>query len=345
MKKGRIWGLVFVALAILSVWAVISQSKCFSFTQLMDTLKNASPVWMTAAVAAMFGFIFFEGMAVLCILRALGYRQNLARGFLYSAADIYFSAITPSATGGQPASAFFMMQDQIPGMVVTISLVANLIMHSLALLTVGTAGFCFKSSVFLSFHWISRIFMIVGYCILCCLALAFCVLIAKPRILETVCGFFLNLGSRLHLVRHVETKRKKFRHAMWQYRWCAGVMGRHKLMFVKVFGWNLLQRISQISVTAFVFLAFGGDKKEAFNVWFTQGFAAVGTYSVPIPGGMGVADYLLIDGFRAFSDEASAVNLELVSRGLSFYVSMLISAATVLVGVIHTIRKKKRVQK
>lgn len=78
----------------------------------------------------------------------------------------------------------------------------------------------------------------------------------------------------------------------------------------------------------------------AADIWFIQNFATMGTYSIPIPGGMGVADYLLIDGFEALFDEASAVNLELISRGMSFYVCMLVSAVTVFLGIIFTLKKR-----
>ena len=89
------------------------------------------------AVVCMLGFIFFEGAALTVIVRALGYPVKHGRGFLYSAADIYFSAITPSASGGQPASAFFMIRDGIPVTAVMASLVLNLIMYTLAVVTTG----------------------------------------------------------------------------------------------------------------------------------------------------------------------------------------------------------------
>ena len=115
MKKTKIWGLIFLVMALFTIWAVIAQSKSFSFAQFQDTLHNSSVGWMIAASVSMLGFIVFEGMALLCIVKALGYPRRFTKGFLYSAADIYFSAITPSATGGQPASAYFMMQDGVPG--------------------------------------------------------------------------------------------------------------------------------------------------------------------------------------------------------------------------------------
>lgn len=342
MKRGRMWGLLFILLALLSVWAVISHSESFSFDQFKDTLYGSNAGWMIAAIAAMSGFILFEGMALLCILKVFGYRKSFGRGFLYSSADVYFSAITPSATGGQPASAYFMMQDGIPGPVVTISLVANLIMYTLALLTVGMAGFAVRPQIFFQFHLPGRILITFGYVVLCALTAAFYMLIVKPRILERICEFFLKFGKKLHLVKNEEKKREKLHAAMEEYGQCARLMTEHKAMFVKAYFLNLLQRVSQITVTLFVYMAIGGGAKMAVDIWFLQSFVAIGTYSVPIPGGMGVADYLLLDGFRAFMSGGDAVNLELISRGVSFYVCMILSAGAVLAGIILEIRRKRK---
>ena len=341
MKNGKKWGLLFLVLALLTGCAVILQSKSFSFSQFQHTLWSSSPGWMIAAIAAMLGFILFEGMSLLCIIKAFGYRKSFCKGFLYSSADVYFSAITPSATGGQPASGYFMMKDGIPGAVVTITLVANLIMYTLALLTVGITGFVIKPEIFLHFHLPGRILIICGCMVLSGLTVAFFLMILKPRILEKICEFFLKLGRKLHLVRHEEEKRQKLYRTMEEYRQCANAMADHKMVFVKAYIFNLLQRLSQITVTLFVYLAIGGSTSLAADIWFTQSYVTLGTYSVPIPGGMGVADYLLIEGFGAFFEEAEAVNLELISRGMSFYICILISAITVFLGTIITVKKRK----
>lgn len=341
MKKTKIWGVIFIVLAFLTIWAVITQSRNFSPEQFKDTLLASSAGWMLAAVIAMFGYILFEGAAIICIIKAFGYKKNLRKGFLYSSADIYFSAITPSASGGQPASAYFMVKDNIPGAVVTISLLINLIMYTLALLVTGTAGFLIKPDIFMGFSLPGKILITAGYIILCTLTAIFYMLIDKPRILEKICKFFLKVGVILHLIKNIEKKKKKLYKIMEEYRLCADVIYQNKSMFVKAFFLNLLQRLSQISVTLFVYMATGGGKVPASDIWFTQSFVTIGTYSIPIPGGMGVADYLLIDGFGAFFDKSTAVNLELISRGLSFYVCMIISALTVFAALIFTIRKRE----
>ena len=91
----------------------------------------------------MLGFILFEGFALVVLRRAFGYRRGVWSGYIYSASDIYFSAITPSATGGQPASAYFMIKDGVPGMVVTVTLVANLFMYTLSIIAIGFVCFFF----------------------------------------------------------------------------------------------------------------------------------------------------------------------------------------------------------
>ncbi|MBQ1597647.1 MAG: UPF0104 family protein, partial [Lachnospiraceae bacterium] len=63
---------------------------------------------------------------------------------------------------------------------------------------------------------------------------------------------------------------------------------------------------------------------------------------VPIPGGMGVADYLMIDGFRNQMSHVAATQLELLSRSMAFYVSVLVSGLTVLIGYFVCKKRPKK---
>ena len=103
-KKQWLFVVLFIFIAIVSVWAVVMQSRDFSLQSFVEYAKNASLPWLFAALLSMLGFIFFEAAAILVLCRAFGYPKSLKHGYIYSASDIYFSAITPSATGGQPAS-------------------------------------------------------------------------------------------------------------------------------------------------------------------------------------------------------------------------------------------------
>lgn len=83
--------------------------------------------------------------------------------------------------------------------------------------------------------------------------------------------------------------------------------------------------------------AVGEGVNKAVDVSVIQCFVAMGSNCVPIPGAMGVADYIMIDGFKQLVGR-NAANMELLCRGMTFYGSVIISAVIILIGYI--IRKK-----
>ncbi len=346
-KKKFIWILISLAIAVLTVWAVVAQSKSFSIEAMYESLKKCDKLWLLAAVLCMLGFIWLEGAALSVILKRFGYKRKWHQAVTYSAADIYFSAITPSATGGQPMCAFFMIKHGIPGATATVTLIANMVIHTLAAFTVGIVNIFIKPSVFLSFNPISIVFITIGFIMLAGLTMGSYFLLKKPVIMLWFGEKFISLGAKLKLVRNVEKKKEKLREAMLEYAECSRRITGHKGMMLKAYLINVIQRISQILVSSFVYMALGGTVDKIYDILAIHGFVSVGTYSVPIPGGMGVADYLMLDGFSGLMPDSMVTTLELLSRSLSFYVCIIISALIVLIGYISVKRndRKKRKQK
>ncbi|MBQ9760273.1 MAG: flippase-like domain-containing protein [Clostridia bacterium] len=338
-KKQWMWTIIFILIAAVSVLAVVLQSREFSLSQFWSYLTEASLPWLGVSLLGMLGFIFFEGFALLIICRAFGYRQKIGHGYIYSASDIYFSAITPSATGGQPASAYFMMKDGIPGMVVTVALVANLCMYTLAIVAIGAICFTFHFDVFLSFNLVSKVLILVGVVMQLGLALFFFLLLKNGALLHRICRAVIHFLCKIRILRHEERKQAKLDASMERYRGYAHVLSGHRKTLIFVFLFNFLQRASQIAVTMFTYLASGGSLSRAGELWAMQGYVVIGSNSIPIPGAMGVSDYIMLDGFRSIMSESAAVNLELLSRSFSFYICIFLCGISTL---IQFQRLKKR---
>ena len=343
IKKKILWSFVAVVLAILTIMAVLSGSGDMTPAQFYEYVRGASLPWLLAALLSMSGFIFFEGEALRVILRHIGYPRGLRSSCLYSAADVYFSAITPSASGGQPASAYFMIKDGISGAAVTASLLANLVMYTLAVLIVGVTGFLMRPAIILHFAVLSRILIIIGLTVLLSLAVIFFLLLARHKVLFRGAGRLIRFLHKIHLIRHPDKYWNKLETAVEEYRVCVVQMAGQKRMLLIGLGFNLLQRISQMMVTIFVYLATGGSPSKLADLWSIQCFVVIGSNCVPIPGSMGVVDYLMVDGYQYLMDRQAAFRLELLSRGLSFYGCILISAAVSLAGYLWLRRRKKTV--
>lgn len=342
-KKQWLFMALFAVIAVGSVWAVVAQSREFSLADFGAYIQQASVAWLVVALLSMLGFVVFEALALLVLCRALGYRQSFWRGYVYSAADIYFSAITPSASGGQPASAYFMIKDGMNGMMTTAVLVANLCMYAAAIVVIGFVCFFFRFDIFLQYGLPSKILIIFGFLAQIGLLIFFFMVLRHERLLHRMCNAVLRLLCRLHILKQYEKKQEKLDAYMEKYRHHAKLITRHSKAMLLCFLFNLLQRASQIAVTMFVYAATTGKSfLEAVQLWFWQGYVVLGTNCVPIPGAMGISDYMMLDGFKHIMDESLAVNLELLSRAFSFYSCVIICGVSVLIQYCAVKKRGKR---
>lgn len=346
LKSKLIWSFVFVGIAALTIWAITSQEG-FTFTGFIEFLGSLHPGWLACAFLGMAGFIVFEGLAIMTIIKSFGYKRPFRKGIIYSTSDIYFSAITPSASGGQPASAYFMMRDGIPGSMTTVSLIVNLVMYSFAIVIIGIVSILLKPSAFLNFPVAGKILIIVGALLLIGLALFFLFILYKSSVLLKMGNGILKLLAKIRIIRNLEGKQARLKSAIEEYNsHVAHLKGKGK-MLVKTLICNVLQRASLISVSLFIFLASGGDTSLALDVWVCQCLVVVGTNMIPIPGAMGISDLMLIWAFGGIGfTEAAAMNLNLASRGISFYLSVIICGTSIIVRILsYNIAAKMQAKK
>ena len=88
----------------------------------------------------------------------------------------------------------------------------------------------------------------------------------------------------------------------------------------------------------------GGSAHNIYNAFIAQGFVVLGSNSVPIPGAVGAADYLFIDGFGKIINDS--VSIELLSRGISFYCCLVVCGLiTFAASVLHSLKGMKQKKK
>ena len=342
-KRKIAWALVALVIALLTVKTVFSLNKDISFDDLLAMLRAASPVSITASLLCMFGFIFFEGISLQYILGKLNYRVNIFRGLIYSAGDQFFSAITPSASGGQPASALVMKAHGIPAAHITACLLMNLIMYTASTEVIGLACLILNSAALDYFDALSKVFIIGGIVILGFLLFIFILLMKKGEVLGFLEDIIISFLLKIHLIKDRSKWDKKRKKHLKDFALCAKMLEGKPGVLITVFILNLLQRLSQISVTTSFNSAFEiGRKVPIEELWTVQAFAQIGSYCAPIPGGMGVADYLMLEGFQSLFDTDYAFMLQILSRSISFYLCTLVSGLIFLAGYITMALKKKR---
>lgn len=341
MKKKVLWAIFTLCLSILTIFGLFHNSG-LSLSELWTNIKNSSPIWLLPAVLCMIGFIFFEGRSLVLILRTLGYPAKKRRGFLYASADIYFSSITPSATGGQPASAYFMYKDGVSAIEVTVSLILNLTMYTLALVTLGLFTLIFFPGIFLEFNTASKVMILIGIFVMILLAVFFIILLKKQSLVFKLGNIVISILHKLHIKNLAERFKTKLDTAIENYNECVITLAGKKKLLVKTYLLNLLQRASQILVTMFCYFAMHGNLTDGLRVFAIQTYIVLGSNFIPVPGAVGISEFMMFFGYMMLMNEEAACSLAILSRGISFYTCGIISIFTVILGYLMIFYKHRK---
>lgn len=333
MKKELFWTIVTLVLSILTMYICFYKSS-LSFPEFVEAVKHANVLWLIPAMLCMFSFIWFEGHSLTAITRSMGYPVQHRKGFLYAAADIYFSSITPSATGGQPASAYFMYIDGLPAEVVTASLILNLTMYTLAIIVLGLLSVIFFPSIFFKFPLSCKIMILFGIVSMVLLTLAFLILLKKKAVLIKVGSVVLYFLRLFHFKNLADRLKAKFSDRMEKYNLCVEQISGKKGLLSKIFFLNLLQRTSQILVPVFVYFALHGKYSNWLMIFIIQCYVVVGSNFLPMPGAVGISEFIMFFGYSMLMDSDFAIELAVASRGISFYTCSIVSLITVIFGYI-----------
>ena len=339
-KKKVFWSLFSILLAGLTIWAVFSQSEGISVSELIESAKAGDKKWLICAVICVLLYIWLEGVALCSILKGAGYKRNHFKGLLYSTSDIYFSAITPSATGGQPASAYFMIADGIPAGVATASLILNLMMYTISIVVLGIISVFINYRLFFDFRPLSKFLIIAGFIILTLFSLFFLSFLRRGDKVFDVVTRFVRFLHRKHIIHRLEPRLEKIEKTRIEYTECSEIISGKKSTLFKAFIWNFLQRTSQIAIPMFIYLMLGGQIQKALSIFAAQCLITIGFNCVPVPGAMGIADYLMVDGFTNIVGREDAFTIDMISRGLSFYICVALSGIITLLGYIIIRRRR-----
>lgn len=123
-------------------------------------------------------------------------------------------------------------------------------------------------------------------------------LIFHEPIFLRLADWALKIGHKLHLIRDIESRKQKYAELRDDYQQCSGALRRQWKLILLSFVFNLAQRLAIVLSPVCVYLAEGGNRARIGEAFAAQTMVILGSNAVPLPGSVGVADYLFLDGYR-----------------------------------------------
>lgn len=340
--KKQILNISFVLLLVgITLAVLLTSNKELNFQNIFDFIKNSNHWLLAASVLCMVAGIIFEGLCIHIISRKFGHKGRLVSSIAYSSADIYYSAITPSATGGQPASAYYMVKDGMGAGTASFTLLVNAIAYTAALLILSAFAFVIRPAMFTGFEPMVKFFVIFGMSMQAVLLGLFIACMFCHRAVLKVGNGLITLLTKMHLVKHPDKWRKKVHDEVEKYRNCARTIKKHGLLFVNAILLTLAQRVVRVIISCCICIA-AEPETSFWDVFALQSFVIVGYTFLPVPGGVGAFEYLYLHTYRLIYDsDAFILSAMMVMRTVSYYLSIIVSGIMTLSYHVYLMRRKK----
>lgn len=333
----RLFGaLFFFAILALTFWYVFRDEN---LSKVFDYLTDADIRYVLPAMGSVVAFILGESLVISCLLRPLGAKPKFYRCCLISFVGFFYSAITPSASGGQPMQLLYMRRDGIPGAVSTVVLAIVTIVYKLVLVVVGLAVLLLRPPAMMECLKEVMPLMYLGVGLNVVFVAFLLTAVFHPAPIQSLLFSLLRLLNRIHCFRNPERVTARLNNSLDYYRDTSAFFKREPMLMVQVFLITLVQRFCLFSVIWFTYRAFGLSGQSAVTMILLQAMISVAVDMLPLPGGMGISETLFLAIFQgAFGPELVLPGM-IVCRGISYYTQLLISG--VMTGAAHLVFQKK----
>ena len=173
-----------------------------------------------------------------------------------------------------------------------------------------------------------------------CIA-ALLLLVFRPAVVRNLTAWTLQLINNIRPLKDPRGIEQKVEAMIGQYEGAAEFFLQHKTVMVKVFIITFIQRCLLFLVTWFVFLSFGLDGHSPILITTLQGIIAVAADMMPTPGGMGISETLFLKIFTPIFGSHLVLPGMVISRAISYYTQLLISAVVTAISTFVIKSPKK----
>lgn len=306
---------------------------CYFFLSeggLLDLIKSSrqfDPIWLCSAFLVHIMNMFLDAIVTLNFIR-LRYKQfNMWDAVKVACVGSFFSAITPSSTGGQPMQVYLMAKKHIDVGYSTSAMLQKFLVFQIVstlysvLIIIFRFGFFVDSInnpvlwVFVSFGFVSQVLVTAGF-----LVISF-----SKRLTQKLLNF---LSKILHMLKFVKEPDKKIASLEAQvdlFHESNRAFFKEKKLMVSSYILIGLQILCILSVPYFIYRGFSLNGTSAFDMICSQSFVQLASAMMPLPGATGAAE-LGFNVFFAASFGETVKSATLVWRIITYYGTILICA-------------------
>ena len=325
------------AVLALLAWTVYTILREQTPGQLGRALLSADWRVLLLGLPLMAAFLCCEAKATHAILRALGCPQPFRRCAYYSSTGFFFSTITPSATGGQPAQVVAMKKDGVPAASGALDMLLVTIGYNTAAMAWGIAALVAAGGLTERLGGKVGLLLGLGLAVFTLLDAAMFLFLFLPGPAKRLLYGCIALGARVWPgLDRAGLERRADEH-LAEYHRGAQLIRRAPGLLAQVVGLSMAQLGCSYAIPYVVYRAFGLSGFSLWEIMALQALCSIAVGYLPLPGSAGAAENVFLRGFLLIYGETLVAPAMILTRTMSCYLVLL--ATGIVLGAGRALRR------
>ncbi len=322
VRKVLRYGAVFLIFAAAACFLVLRGTD---MRTVWEALADTSIPFLIAGILLAEVFHLSEGINLRILLGSFGNSVTFWQGMKYAYIGFFFSSITPSSTGGQPAQLYAMKKDGIEIAHGTLALIGELASFQIAVCFMEIMAMAAIIQGKVSPSGELLVLAVLGFLLNLLFITGLLSVMFSRRLKDRLLRLLHGAIARLP-VKNKEKWQEKLEEAFRDFQACADLIRRKPRVMAKALLVSICQVICWFSIPYMVCLAMG-ETAAYPQVFLLQTVLFMTTALLPFPGAAGISEYAFVRLFSGVFTKNPMAAATLVNRGISFYCLLAISGA------------------
>ena len=317
----------YLTAAVLMAVTMYALMRNMTLAEISDIAKRVDVKFVVMGLLSLLVYVGIEMWIMDDLIKEICKVKGLWISFKATVVGQYYSLITPFASGGQPAQMYVMRKDNIP-----LSKSSAVLANKFIFFQVGVTVYSLVLFLF-NFGRISEVLQKATLFVVCGLSIntvgLFCVimLLYNPHKLKRIVYVFLRFIHNIHIIRRHRRKYKIFSRYVDEYKADIDAIAKNKFLIAKSFLLTGVQLTAYFGITYFVYRALSLQGSSFFEIVSLQSFLYMAVSFIPTPGTLGAGEIGFYSIFGIVFGRGVLRYAILLWRLISFYATLLISAA------------------
>ena len=328
-------GFIFFGLIGLTFWLIFKDQD---LSKVFEAAWTARLPFLIIGILLMIGYFAVEAWNVMTLLQKLGEKVTFRKIFRLTLVGFFFCSVTPGASGGQPLEIYYMTREGISGVNATLAILIQTCGIQFAVTGLGLIGAMVGGRLFLSgpIAFLYAIGLLINLFALIILLVCIFFTGSLRRISRRFFGFLWQRG-----LKKADKWQTRVDAALEKYTESSRYIRDHKKEFRNAILKTTLQMSLFFLIPFAVYLSFGLSGYNVIEFFSMQAILFMSTSGLPIPGAIGASESVFLGLYGAAFGEELLSSAMLLSRGISFYLFVIVSMFAVFFSLLRQKKKRK----